>query len=74
MRDECAGILRVKCQQTAAYFKAVYTRLGNWGKAQTASGFTQPITEDPCTPQFYSAVTATHPASQRRYVDYAPVR
>lgn len=77
MRDEGTGELRVNCQQAAAYFKAVCSHsLEKLRKSPDSLRKHAAYHRRPCTPEFYSAATttATRSASQRHYVNHAPVR
>lgn len=77
MRDEGTGELRVNCQQAAAYFKAVSSHsLEKLRKSPDSFRKHAAYYRRPCTPEFYSAATATvtRSASQHHYANYAPLR
>lgn len=77
MRDEGMGELRVTCQQIAAYFKAESSHsLEKLRKSPDSLRKHAAYYRRPCTLEFYSAatVTVTPSASQRYYVNHAPVR
>jgi hypothetical protein len=77
MREEGTGKLRVTCRQIVAYFKAESSHsLEKLGKSPDSLRKHAAYYRRPYTPEFYSAatVTVTPSASQRHYVNHAPVR
>lgn len=77
MRDEGTGELRVTCQQIVAYFIAESSHsLEKLRKSPDNLTKHAAYYRRPCTPEFYSAATVmvTPSASQRHYVNHAPVR